>query len=216
MIPSHGVIVIIFCCRAGSAKMGRKGPCFSTRSIILGLYTFYYIKKYDCWPCVKRFFTIHRKWPKGKVCKSLKKCEIITVNPRKLVYYIRYAERIWTGGLTMTEKTYAVTGMTCAACSAAVKKAVTKLDGVENSDINLATEKLNVTFDENQLSDEDLKKAVEDAGYGLRDENPPKTAELSIEGMTCAACSAAVERVTKKLDGVKSAQVNLTTNKWRI
>ncbi len=113
----------------------------------------------------------------------------------------------------MTEKTYAVTGMTCAACSAAVKKAVTKLDGVENSDINLATEKLNVTFDENQLSDEDLKKAVEDAGYGLRDENPPKTAELSIEGMTCAACSAAVERVTKKLDGVKSAKVNLTTNK---
>ena len=113
----------------------------------------------------------------------------------------------------MTEKTYAVTGMTCAACSSAVKKAVAKLDGVESGDINLATEKLNITFDEGRLSFDDIKKAVEDAGYGLRDDTPPKTAELLVEGMTCAACSAAVERVTKKLDGVLSASVNLTTNK---
>ena len=39
-----------------------------------------------------------------------------------------------------------------------------------------------------------------------------KKTELLIEDMTCAACSAAVERVTKRLDGVLSAQVNLTTN----
>ena len=103
--------------------------------------------------------------------------------------------------------------MTCAACSSAVKKAVSKLDGVESGDVNLATEKLNIIFDEEKTSFDDLKKAVKDAGYGLLDETPVKTAELGIEGMTCAACSAAVERVTKKLDGVKSAAVNLTTNK---
>ncbi len=113
----------------------------------------------------------------------------------------------------MTDKTYAVTGMTCAACSVAVKKAVAKLDGVEASDINLATEKINVTFNENVVSFDTLQKAVADAGYGLRDETPIKRVELSIEGMTCAACSAAVERVTKKLDGIKTAAVNLTTNR---
>ena len=37
-----------------------------------------------------------------------------------------------------------------------------------------------------------------------------------IEGMTCASCSAAVERVTRKLPGVKSSQVNLATNRARI
>ncbi len=39
---------------------------------------------------------------------------------------------------------------------------------------------------------------------------------LIIEGMTCASCSAAVERVTRKLPGVISSEVNLTTNKAHI
>ena len=37
-----------------------------------------------------------------------------------------------------------------------------------------------------------------------------------IEGMHCAACSAAVERVTRKLDGVQRSDVNLTTNRMTI
>jgi P-type Cu+ transporter len=40
-----------------------------------------------------------------------------------------------------------------------------------------------------------------------------KTVELDIEGMSCSACSAAVERVTKKLPGMVSASVNLATNR---
>ena len=43
--------------------------------------------------------------------------------------------------------------------------------------------------------------------------NDNKHAELMIEGMTCAACSAAVERASRKLPGVKSATVNLATNR---
>ena len=37
-----------------------------------------------------------------------------------------------------------------------------------------------------------------------------------IEGMSCAACSSAVERVTRKLEGVERSDVNLTTNKMII
>ncbi|MFA7108613.1 MAG: cation transporter [Sphaerochaetaceae bacterium] len=40
--------------------------------------------------------------------------------------------------------------------------------------------------------------------------------EYIIEGMSCAACSATVERVTKKLDGVDESSVNLATNKLTI
>jgi Cu+-exporting ATPase len=128
----------------------------------------------------------------------------------------------------MVQKTYAVTGMTCAACSAAVKRAVSRLEGVERSDVNIATEKMDVTYDETRVTFDDIKTAVEDAGYGLINEptineptineptiNEPTTkrVELLIEGMTCAACSAAVERVTKRLDGVAQASVNLTTGR---
>jgi Cu+-exporting ATPase len=113
----------------------------------------------------------------------------------------------------MTEKSYTITGMTCAACSAAVKRAVSRMDGVLSVEVNIATEKMDVAYEEDKLGFEDIKRTVEDAGYGILEPQPFKKAELLIEGMTCAACSAAVERVTKRLDGVMNAQVNLTTNR---
>ncbi len=111
------------------------------------------------------------------------------------------------------EKYYRVTGMSCASCAAHAQKAVAKLDGVELSEVNIATEKLRVVYDESKLDFDRLRKAVEDAGYGLVDEQPAKKLELTVEGMTCASCSAAVERAVKKLPGIKSASVNLTTNR---
>jgi Cu+-exporting ATPase len=113
----------------------------------------------------------------------------------------------------MIEKNYLVTGMTCASCAAHVQKAVSKLDGVEASEVNIATEKLNVKYSEEKQTFDSLKKAVENAGYGLREEQNSKKVELLVEGMSCASCSAAVERATRKLDGVISAQVNLIANR---
>ena len=43
-----------------------------------------------------------------------------------------------------------------------------------------------------------------------------KTEIFDIEGMTCASCSAAVERVTRKLPGVEKSEVNLVTKKLNI
>lgn len=103
--------------------------------------------------------------------------------------------------------------MTCASCAAHAQKAAAKLDGVEACDVNIATEKMRITYDESKVSFDQLKKSVEDAGYGLEDSKSLKHAELAIEGMTCASCSAAVERAVKKLNGVQSVQVNLATNR---
>lgn len=113
----------------------------------------------------------------------------------------------------MIEKTYVVTGMTCASCAAHVQKMLSKLEGVEFCEVNIATEKLIIRYDEEKLNFETLRIAVEDSGYGLIEEQQSKKIDLEIDGMTCAACSSAVERVTRKLDGVISAQVNLTTNR---
>ena len=113
----------------------------------------------------------------------------------------------------MVEKNYTVTGMTCASCAAHVQKAVSKLDGVEACEVNIATEKLNMRYNKEKQNFGTLKKAVENAGYGLAEEQHTKVVEMIIQGMSCASCSAAVERVTRKLEGVTSAQVNLTTNR---
>ncbi|MCY6369899.1 heavy metal translocating P-type ATPase [Clostridium ganghwense] len=111
-------------------------------------------------------------------------------------------------------KTLKIEGMTCAACSRAVERVSKKVDGVSEANVNLATEKLNITFDESKATVEDIKKAIEKAGYTAKTEEVSKT--LKIEGMTCAACSRAVERVSKKVDGVLEANVNLASEKLNI
>ncbi|HML67385.1 MAG TPA: heavy metal translocating P-type ATPase [Clostridia bacterium] len=113
----------------------------------------------------------------------------------------------------MKEQSFKVTGMTCSACSAAVQRTVSKMEGVSQAEVNLATETLRVSFDETNVDFNKLQAAVERAGYGLVEPKALKRAELGVEGMTCASCSSAVERALKKLDGVSEASVNLATNR---
>ena len=59
---------------------------------------------------------------------------------------------------------YTVTGMSCAACSNRVEKAVSKVEGVTSCSVSLLTNTMGV---EGSASDEEIKKAVEEAGYGI-------------------------------------------------
>ncbi len=79
--------------------------------------------------------------------------------------------------------------------------------------MNLATEQLNVKFDENVITAADIESAVSKAGYKAEEIQETKKVTIPVEGMTCAACVRAVERALKKLPGVKEAQVNLATEK---
>lgn len=63
------------------------------------------------------------------------------------------------------KKQYQVTGMTCAACSAAVEKAVRKLDGVQNVTVNLLQNSMQVEYIDTTLSSQQVIQAVEKAGY---------------------------------------------------
>ncbi|RRR52942.1 heavy metal translocating P-type ATPase [Streptococcus suis] len=111
----------------------------------------------------------------------------------------------------MKKMTLPVQGMTCATCALTVEKAVGKLTGVEEASVNLATEKLSVSFDENVLSLSDIGHAVEKAGYGLVRNLITET--YAIEGMTCASCAMTVEKALGKLAGMEEVAVNLATEK---
>lgn len=71
----------------------------------------------------------------------------------------------------ITEK-YNITGMTCAACSSAVERVTRKLAGVAESNVNLTTGILTITYDETQLTQEAIIAKVDRAGFG---------AELAVE-----------------------------------
>ena len=111
----------------------------------------------------------------------------------------------------MATKSLKIEGMTCASCAEAVERATKRLQGVTESNVNFATEKLSIEFDEAKVSVGDIQAAVEKAGYKAISDTANKT--MKIEGMTCASCAKAVERATRKLDGVTEANVNYATEK---
>lgn len=111
------------------------------------------------------------------------------------------------------EKVLKIGGMTCAACARAVERASSKVEGIIEANLNLAAEKLYVKYDENKTSLEDIIKAIEKAGYTAEEEKQTKEVTIGIGGMTCSSCAKAVERATRKLDGVAKSDVNFATEK---
>jgi P-type Cu+ transporter len=101
--------------------------------------------------------------------------------------------------------TLQITGMTCAACAARIEKGLKRLDGITEANVNLALEKATVTFDPEKLKVAQIEQKIEDLGYGTIKEKE----EFTITGMTCAACSARIEKGLKRLPGVIQANVNL-------
>lgn len=66
----------------------------------------------------------------------------------------------------MKKAKFAITGMTCSACSARVQKAVSKVAGTQNVNVNLLTNSMQLQYDEKQTSPAGIIAAVEAAGYG--------------------------------------------------
>ncbi len=97
----------------------------------------------------------------------------------------------------MTDKRYIISGMSCAACSASVQRVVSRLDGVENCEVNLMTGKMTVSFDPLKTGEHDFIMVVEKAGFGISPdiEEKPKTTEKArkdsiIPFIISAVCSA--------------------------
>jgi Cu+-exporting ATPase len=78
----------------------------------------------------------------------------------------------------------------------------------------LATEKLHIRYDEQQLTEETLAEAIKAAGYQLIGSQRQET--FAISGMTCASCAQTVEKAVQKLAGVEQASVNLATEKLTV
>lgn len=118
--------------------------------------------------------------------------------------------------MSTTQKlTLAVGGMTCAACSARVEKVLRQQEGVIEANVNLATNRAAVTFDPKVITIEQIIKSVTDTGYEAQPADMAK-AEFKVGGMTCAACSAGLEKTLQRVPGVYQASVNLAAERATI
>ena len=97
----------------------------------------------------------------------------------------------------MQKTNFDITGMTCAACSARVEKSVKKLPGIEQVSVNLLKNSMTASYDESQLSAQQIISAVEKAGYGAYvHEKAKKAAQPSA---SAASPTDAAQQASKKV-----------------
>lgn len=131
---------------------------------------------------------------------------------------------------TFTTTTLAVEGMTCGACTSAVEGGFKDVAGVKHFSISLLSERAVVEHDASILSAEQIAEIIEDRGFGvtivessvtkpaprekLRRGSSGKrekvaTTTVAIEGMTCGACTSAIEGGFENLDGLVQFNISL-------
>ncbi|KAM3067638.1 Cu(2+)-transporting P-type ATPase [Clarireedia jacksonii] len=132
----------------------------------------------------------------------------------------------------MATTTLKVEGMTCGACTSAVESGFKGLDGVGNVSVSLVMERAVVIHDPQKVTAEQIQEIIEDRGFGAEvlatdlpspmfnrntslydegdesddqstDDAPITTTTLAVEGMTCGACTSAVEGGFADVPGVK-------------
>jgi P-type Cu+ transporter len=102
-----------------------------------------------------------------------------------------------------------ISGMHCASCALNVENSLNNLEGVEEAQVNIGTEKATVEYNPEKLKLAELENAIENAGYGVANEQ----VILKIGGMSCVMCVKAIEDALGKLDGISDVNVNLTSEK---
>ncbi|AHK70664.1 hypothetical protein AD931_08035 [Gluconobacter oxydans] len=105
---------------------------------------------------------------------------------------------------------FPVGGMTCAACAARIEKVLNRQDGVKAT-VNFASERAQVAFENASSSVESVVAAVRRAGFSVDEQS----LDLSLSGMTCAACAARIEKILNRQPSVQ-ASVNFAAERAHI
>ncbi|KAK3670137.1 Cu(2+)-transporting P-type ATPase [Recurvomyces mirabilis] len=139
-------------------------------------------------------------------------------------------------GLHMTTTTLKVEGMTCGACTSSVEAGFKDVDGVGNVSVSLVMERAVVTHDGNKISAQQIRDIVEDRGFDaevLSSDGPEtvlfdveddeeteqilgtglSTTTLYVGGMTCGACTSAVEGAFRNVPGITSFSISLLSER---
>ncbi|KIW09047.1 uncharacterized protein PV09_00938 [Verruconis gallopava] len=144
-----------------------------------------------------------------------------------------------TRKMHMATTTLKVEGMTCSACTSAVEAAFRNVDGVYDVSVSLVMERAVVRHDPLKISAAQIKDMIEDRGFDAEilssdtpqsmsgesridlldsdeedtDELQLSTTTISVGGMTCGACTSAVEGAFKNVNGIKSFSISLLSER---
>ncbi|MBI3638804.1 MAG: copper-translocating P-type ATPase [Thaumarchaeota archaeon] len=103
-------------------------------------------------------------------------------------------------------------GMHCAGCVSSIQKSVSDVPGVNKVEVNLATEKATLEFDQTKVKLDSIEKAIEEIGYKVVYEK----LTLKLGGVSDSTDAERLEQKLHQLDGIKSASVNYGSSQVNI
>lgn len=125
--------------------------------------------------------------------------------------------------------TLSVGGMTCGACTSAVEGAFKHVAGIKHFSISLLSGRAVIEHDTNVITPATLAETIEDAGFDAKvldtvaqvserhrrrkDKSQTLTTTVDVEGMTCGACTSAIESGFKDVEGVYQFNISLLANR---
>ncbi len=115
----------------------------------------------------------------------------------------------------ISKETLAIKDMHCSSCALTIEKALKKVPGVESANVNYASAKATVSYDNAKANRSMLAEAIEKSGYSVVENGSGEKgkAVLKISGMESQHCVGIIEGTLAKISGVKSYHVNLATEK---
>ncbi len=117
----------------------------------------------------------------------------------------------------MNQAVLKINGMSCTSCAGNIENRLKKLKGINTVTVNFASEKCLIEFDPDVVQTNDFITAINKLGYGAEAVNDTESTlekvTLKINGMSCSACGAKIEKALKEIEGIVKANVNFATEK---
>lgn len=172
----------------------------------------YYVRGMTCASCAAAVERVIGKMDKVVRVQVNLILEEVVIEAQGDITFEEVAQVVSKAGFCLERKehvqvnTYAIEGMHCASCSASVEKLLRQFDEIKEANVNLVMHTVTITYVINRF--DVWKQALEKAGFTLK-ESAAQEVVFDIQGMHCASCSASIERVLHKMQGVQEAFVNL-------
>ena len=116
--------------------------------------------------------------------------------------------------MSTKKSTLGIKGMHCASCASKIEKSLSKLQGVQTVNVNFASQKAQIVYDEERTDNKLFETVVKKLGYELVGGENGKTV-LELIGVESLHCAKIVENTLKDL-GVLEVKINLATSKAEI
>ncbi|MDE6182398.1 MAG: heavy metal translocating P-type ATPase, partial [Eubacteriales bacterium] len=114
-----------------------------------------------------------------------------------------------------------ITGLDCAHCASVIEEKVSKMENIEECNLNFITKELKVSLKNNTNKTEEIEKIAKlidsiEQGVKIKEKTKGKAIVLNIIGLDCAHCASVIEEKVSKMENIEECSLNFVTKELKV